>query len=344
MNRYDPTNSKGLAVLDGVITYELGWILRTIDKVDVGIDANIEQVVDGNPTARYISVQLKTGYGNVSEDRNGNFTYYIDLPHYEYWLSSSIPVIIVLCDPDKKVLYWEVVKLSNIERTPTKHKITIRRSHTLTQDSIEEFNCLIDTYQSEFQLPELDSELASSEEYWSDLLAACSETLSDSNKLFNRLDEKYKGGIAQMQTLTERNPQDLTKPEINKQLKIVSKKFKLAIDVCKTQFQKQIPIIVETHIEAIRLIENAIITHTLQDKDIIMALNTALQKEISTINDTIDTFKEGVSVYSHRNSPDMDLRRSEHSFASVLEDYIANVTILADYIQMLISKLNETSY
>ncbi len=344
MNRYDPTNSKGLAVLDGVITYELGWILRTIDKVDVGIDANIEQVVDGNPTARYISVQLKTGYGNVSEDRNGNFTYYIDLPHYEYWLSSSIPVIIVLCDPDKKVLYWEVVKLSNIERTPTKHKITIRRSHTLTQDSIEEFNCLIDTYQSEFQLPELDSELVSSEEYWSDLLAACSETLSDSTKQFNRLDEKYKEGNAQMEFFIEKNPQGLPKAKVKKQLKNVSTKFKLAIDICKTKFRSQIPIIAKTHIEAIRLIEKAITSNILQDNDTIRALNIVLQEELLTINSVIDAFKEGATIYANRNSPDMGLKRSEHSFASVLEDYIANITILADYIQMLISKLNETSY
>ena len=91
-SRYTPTNDIGVAILSLRIPKDLGWICREITKSDVGVDATIEQVIDGKPTAKYISVQLKTGEGNIHIDRNGNFVYYIDKTHYDYWLSSSIPV------------------------------------------------------------------------------------------------------------------------------------------------------------------------------------------------------------------------------------------------------------
>ena len=64
-NRIDNTDEIGLAILQLVVQRQLGWIIREVRKKDVGIDANIEQVVEGNPTAKYISIQLKTVKGKV---------------------------------------------------------------------------------------------------------------------------------------------------------------------------------------------------------------------------------------------------------------------------------------
>ena len=64
-SRYTPTNDIGVALLKLCTTNELGWICREVAQPDVGIDATIEQVINGNPTDRYISVQLKTGEGNI---------------------------------------------------------------------------------------------------------------------------------------------------------------------------------------------------------------------------------------------------------------------------------------
>ena len=137
-NRYTPTNDIGVSVLKRCIPKELGWICREVAQPDVGIDATIEQVIDGNPTAKYISVQLKTGEGNIHIDRNGNFIYYIDKTHYDYWLSSSIPVILAYCNPEDETIYWELLKKCNIKRTKGEEnfKITISNTHLLNKDSL----------------------------------------------------------------------------------------------------------------------------------------------------------------------------------------------------------------
>lgn len=128
-SRYTPTNDIGVSVLKRCISKELEWICREVAQPDVGIDATIEQVIDGNPTAKYISVQLKTGEGNIHIDRNGNFIYYIDKTHYDYWLSSSIPVILAYCNPEDETIYWELLK--NATSRELKGKRTIKSRYRI---------------------------------------------------------------------------------------------------------------------------------------------------------------------------------------------------------------------
>ena len=45
---------------------------------------------------------------------------------------------------------------------------------------------------------------------------------------------------------------------VDKELRVSAKRLKIATDICKTQFQNQMSIIVKTHIEFIRLFESAI--------------------------------------------------------------------------------------
>ena len=45
--RVDNTDEIGLSILELAIQRKLGWIIREVRKKDVGIDANIEQVVEG---------------------------------------------------------------------------------------------------------------------------------------------------------------------------------------------------------------------------------------------------------------------------------------------------------
>ena len=129
----------GLSILELAIQRKIGWIIREIRKKDVGIDANIEQVINGIPTAKYISVQLKTGLGNVYQSADGNFDFYFDEPHYLYWTSSSIPVILVLCDIDTDILYWTPILKNRIKKTPKGYKIRITRNSQLSEQTRHEF-------------------------------------------------------------------------------------------------------------------------------------------------------------------------------------------------------------
>lgn len=343
-NRYDPTNERGVALFKSCIVEEFGWICREIYQSDMGVDFNIEQVINGMPTAKYIAVQLKTGLGNVYTAKNNNFTYYIEPVHYDYWLSSSIPVILALCDPDKRVIYWETIKKSNIRKTLKGYKIEIKHKKILSNVSVEELNRLIDTYQSDFLLPKIEDmeEMSSDVEYWNELLSNCSESIANSTNLFNQLDEKYQKVIKKMSEWCSKHSEgSVEKTIVDREIRNHARSLELAINICRTQFKSIIPAITKTHIEAIRLIEYAVDNSKISlNKDISAMIKDEFLAEKTSIESNIRTFTEGVQHYKKENRFNVDLGRAEYSFALVLEDYCSNLTELNIYINRLIGKLD----
>lgn len=331
MNRYNSIDNAGMSFFSLCISSEIGWIPRSISSSDVGIDLTIEQVINGNPTAKYISVQLKTGLGNVYTNKDGDYVYYISQVHYEYWKSSSIPVILALCDLDKKVIYWELLKQYNIDKTNNQYKILIRRTHILNGASLDEFNNIIDTYQSDFELSnEMETQTP---EYWSELLENCAEVISNGTRLFYQLDEKYKRVIERLSKCIGQSfqePKSVARTQANT--------LKVSIDICKTQLKSQIPIIAQTHIRAIRLAESTIANLDVSPK-VKSYIKDELSAELKTINSVIETLSTGVVQYEKNNTPYVELRRSENSFAIVIKEYIVNLSNIAMYIQQFINSL-----
>ena len=340
-SRYTPTNDIGVSVLKRCIPKELGWICREVAQPDVGIDATIEQVIDGNPTAKYISVQLKTGEGNIHIDRNGNFIYYIDKTHYDYWLSSSIPVILAYCNPEDETIYWELLKKRNIKRTKGEEnfKITISNTHLLNKDSLDEFNVIIDTYQTEFELPDMDEDDVCDIEYWNELLENCAETISNSRQVLDQLDVKYKRHIAQMAQFVELHKDGVDKKIVDKHIAKHAKSFKVAIDTCKMQFKSQIPIIAETHVEAIRLAERAMTGGYHMPTEINTLLQEELNKETEAIRGVKEILTLAIERFENSSSPTIDLRRAEGSFAQVLKDYSSELESIVYWIGKLLKTL-----
>ena len=339
--RYKNIDDTGIAILNLCISKELEWICRNTTNSDVGIDATVEQVISGNPTAKYISIQLKTGFGNVNINKDGNFTYYIDNIHYDYWLSSSVPVILALCDPEKEIIYWTLVKKHNISKTNKEHKITIFNTHQLNKNSLNELNTIIDTYQSDFTLPDSDENDIYDTEYWEELFGNCAEAISNSTLIFNQLDNKYKSHIETMTKFIDKNKNGVNELVVNKQISKHTKALKLAIDICKTQFRSQIPIIGKTHIEAIRLAEYSFSNTMNIPSDIILYIQTALNDELKTIEGSIELFKSGSDKYSETSSPSYELRQSEHSFALVLKEYTAELESIVFWIKKLNDSLEK---
>ena len=340
-SRYTPTNDIGVAILKRCIPKELGWICREVAQPDVGIDATIEQVIDGNPTAKYISVQLKTGEGNIHIDRNGNFIYYIDKTHYDYWLSSSIPVILAYCNPEDETIYWELLKKRNIKRTKGEenYKITISNTHLLNKDSLDEFNVIIDTYQTEFELPDMDEDDVCDIEYWNELLENCAETISNSRQVLEQLDVKYKRHIAQMAQFVELHKDGVDKKIVDKHIAKHAKSFKVAIDTCKMQFKGQIPIIAETHVEAIRLAERAMTGGYHMPTEINTLLQEELNKETEAIRGVKEILTLAIERFENSSSPTIDLRRAEGSFAQVLKDYSSELESIVYWIEKFLKTL-----
>src|SRR5437762_2179036 len=94
MPRYSPTDRIGVNAAEQRVVTQLGWIFREQPIVDMGIDAHIESVEDGNPSGRLIAAQIKSGSSQF-KNKNDSLVYYGDLAHLNYWLKHSLPVIII---------------------------------------------------------------------------------------------------------------------------------------------------------------------------------------------------------------------------------------------------------
>lgn len=142
MSRYNPTERIGINAVESVIVRELNWIFRDQPVCDQGIDAHIEIVSDGNPTGKLIGVQVKSGNSHFRETDRG-YVYYGSLTHLEYWLSYSLPVILVGYLPEEDKVVWTPITKDSIEYTPTRWKVTIPKESNLTKSSTDILESLV---------------------------------------------------------------------------------------------------------------------------------------------------------------------------------------------------------
>lgn len=123
---------KGIRLVDLIVSDELRWIFRDVRKADIGIDGQIE-VVDEKQrgTGRLLAVQIKCGTSYLSEASDEGYTYRGDRKHLKYWLEHSLPVILVVCDPQKERCYWQVVTGANTNPLENTWTMVIPKSNLL---------------------------------------------------------------------------------------------------------------------------------------------------------------------------------------------------------------------
>ncbi|WP_139051675.1 DUF4365 domain-containing protein, partial [Pseudomonas amygdali] len=82
-------------------------IWRETGTGDVGIDGNIEFVnAEGFATGRIVAVQVKSGPSYFKNPTLTGWKFYPERKHRNYWESFSLPVLLVLHDPDTNKSYW----------------------------------------------------------------------------------------------------------------------------------------------------------------------------------------------------------------------------------------------
>ena len=140
--RYLSTERIGVIETDRIVTKYLGWIFREQPIVDVGLDAIIEQSEEGNPTGKFIAVQIKTGIGNfhISEKK---ITHYISRIHYKYWLNLEIPIILIAHFPETEKTYWQHICETNFQKTKKQWKIEIPRSQEFNAKAKEKLTQIL---------------------------------------------------------------------------------------------------------------------------------------------------------------------------------------------------------
>jgi len=127
MSRYDKTERIGVIETDRIVTNQLDWIFREQATVDVGIDAIIEQAINGEPTGKFIAVQIKTGIGNFHITEN-KIILYVSHIHYNYWLRVDFPIILIAHIPENNKTYWQHINEYNFKKTKKQWKIEIPKT------------------------------------------------------------------------------------------------------------------------------------------------------------------------------------------------------------------------
>lgn len=86
------------------VTRKLGWPCR-LYGVDLGVDAEMEVMLDGQTDGDIIKIQVK-GFDDVPGETK---SVYVDERHIRYWQRFSSPVIVCCVDLTAEKVYWRAI-------------------------------------------------------------------------------------------------------------------------------------------------------------------------------------------------------------------------------------------
>lgn len=336
--RYSPINNIGRGIFQLEIS-KLGWIPREFFTTDVGIDYTIEEVINGNPTAKYISVQLKTGLGNVSINRSGDYDFYVDKHHYEYWLGSSIPVILVLCIPERNELVWTLIKRANIKKTKKQHKITIQKNHFLTSESIPELSEIIRLYQSPFEI-DGDTEDMKNPDYIENLFKECASNIREMTNDFFALGEKYASETNKLEQFYSHRER-WSKENAEKVCRNFVNNISLNLNISRCKIKQKAEVIFATYIGAIRSIDYTLTIPNCYTEDAAALVVMCLEDNVEGLKKHAVFMEEGVTRFLNGTVDDSSLKRSTHDYATTIKDYIALIQDMSVWASITIKKIND---
>ncbi len=219
--RYNPTERMGVNAIERIVIEELKWIFREQPIVDVGIDALIEVVNDGTPSCQFIATQIKSGKGNFHENEK-SWTYYTSDIHYNYWLNSNLPVILIAYIPEESVAYWVYVETGKFIRTKRQWKIDVPRKQLFNAGSQKRLLALIDSQNGQLnqrewsleRIEELDLEVKNISKA-AECIDAIAFLLQSFRVINDELNKEYRVLIGQGMNLKSPQTKKVTQKLIN---------------------------------------------------------------------------------------------------------------------------------
>lgn len=164
MSRYNNTERIGVNETENIVLQKLGWIFREQSIADVGIDAIIEQVIDNNPTGKFIALQIKTGLGNFYKNEK-SLVYYSTSVHYEYWISCNIPVLMIAHIPEHKKTYWQLISEDTFRKTDKGWALDIPLKQEFSEKSEKRLSNLV----VHGELKDISTEFKTIDDYINDI-------------------------------------------------------------------------------------------------------------------------------------------------------------------------------
>jgi len=132
---YDPTERKGIALVQSFFDGELGWPVREQPPPDAGIDVHVETTVQDRLSGKLLGIQVKAGPSYLREKTDTGFVYRGDTEHLDYWIHHSLPVVIALCDLETGSVYWQHVTRDTAQGTGRQWKVVVPFDQLLTSES-----------------------------------------------------------------------------------------------------------------------------------------------------------------------------------------------------------------
>jgi hypothetical protein len=131
------TERKGINAVEAAFL-DFGWLFREQTISDFGLDAHVEVTEDGKPTGKLIALQIKSGSSHFRK-RGDGYVFRGDLRHLEYWTNHSLPVFIILHNPDDGLILWQKVERRLATVTDKGWSISIPADHVLDRKSKQYF-------------------------------------------------------------------------------------------------------------------------------------------------------------------------------------------------------------
>ncbi|ONA10952.1 hypothetical protein AQ875_21485 [Burkholderia pseudomallei] len=125
------TDRLGVAALDTFFS-RIGWLFREQTTHDYGIDAHVEIVEKGGPAGKLVALQIKSGKSFFSEETEEGYVFRTDAKHVTYWTEHSMPVVIVLYDPESGQMYWQHISTTTTESTGKGWKILVPKANAFS--------------------------------------------------------------------------------------------------------------------------------------------------------------------------------------------------------------------
>jgi hypothetical protein len=113
----------------------MGWAFREQVTYDFGIDALAEEVGDGLPTGRLIALVVKACRAFFSEPDGDGWLYRGRNDELSYWLSHSLPVVLLAHHPHTGLSYWQHFTPDAVTYTSEGWRIRVPAEHVLGTDA-----------------------------------------------------------------------------------------------------------------------------------------------------------------------------------------------------------------
>lgn len=124
------TERLGVAILDRFFSQQ-GWLFREQTTHDYGIDAHVEIVEGERPTGKLLALQIKSGASFFREEKEDSYVFRTDDKHVEYWIGHSMPVVLVLYNPEADTAHWRHVTKESAENTGKNWRIEVPKENVL---------------------------------------------------------------------------------------------------------------------------------------------------------------------------------------------------------------------